>query len=34
VLVRRHPDDPDRLKSAPMPPEIIAKFMQRPPREG
>ena len=34
VLVRRHSDDPDRLKSAPMPPEIIAKFMQRPPREG
>ena len=27
VLVGRHPDDPDRLKSAPMPEEIIAKFM-------
>src|SRR6516225_7876907 len=29
VLVRRHPDDPDKLKAAPMPAEIIAKFMQR-----
>src|SRR3954468_9598400 len=28
VLVGRHPDDPNRLKSAPMPQEIIAKFMQ------
>jgi 4-hydroxybenzoyl-CoA thioesterase len=28
VLVRRHPDDPDKLKSAPMPEEIVAKFMQ------
>jgi len=27
VLVGRHPDDPDKLKSAPMPKEIIAKFM-------
>jgi 4-hydroxybenzoyl-CoA thioesterase len=26
VLVGRHPDDPDKLKSAPMPPEIIEKF--------
>ena len=23
VLVGRHPDDPDKLKSAPVPPEII-----------
>jgi 4-hydroxybenzoyl-CoA thioesterase len=28
VLVGRHPDDPDRLKSAPMPAEIIEKFMK------
>ena len=28
VLVGRHPDDPTRLKSAPMPEEIIAKFMR------
>ena len=28
VLVGRHPDDPGRLKSAPMPEEIIARFMQ------
>jgi 4-hydroxybenzoyl-CoA thioesterase len=28
VLVGRHPDDPNKLKSAPMPQEIIAKFMQ------
>ena len=28
VLVRRHPDDPDRLKSAPIPQEMIAKFMR------
>jgi 4-hydroxybenzoyl-CoA thioesterase len=28
VLVGRHPDDPDRLKSAAVPPEIIARFMQ------
>ena len=28
VLVGRHPDDPTKLKSAPMPAEIIAKFMQ------
>ena len=28
VLVGRHPDDPNRLKSAPMPDEIIARFMQ------
>ena len=28
VLVGRHPDDPARLKSAPVPEEIIAKFMQ------
>jgi 4-hydroxybenzoyl-CoA thioesterase len=27
VLVGRHPDDPGKLKSAPMPKEIIAKFM-------
>jgi 4-hydroxybenzoyl-CoA thioesterase len=26
VLVGRHPDDPGRLKSAPVPQEIIAKF--------
>jgi 4-hydroxybenzoyl-CoA thioesterase len=26
VLVGRHPDDPDRLKSAPLPEEMIAKF--------
>ena len=28
VLVGRHPDDPERLKSAPMPPEIIERFMR------
>ena len=28
VLVGRHPDDPGRLKSAPMPEEIIARFKQ------
>jgi 4-hydroxybenzoyl-CoA thioesterase len=28
VLVGHHPDDPGKLKSAPVPPEIIAKFMQ------
>src|SRR5690348_6524536 len=28
VLVGRHPEDPDRLKSAPMPAEIIEKFMK------
>jgi 4-hydroxybenzoyl-CoA thioesterase len=28
VLVGRHPDDPARLKSAAVPPEIIKKFMQ------
>jgi 4-hydroxybenzoyl-CoA thioesterase len=28
VLVGRHPDDPAKLKSAPMPEEIIAKFMR------
>jgi 4-hydroxybenzoyl-CoA thioesterase len=28
VLVGRDPNDPDKLKSAPMPAEIIAKFMQ------
>jgi 4-hydroxybenzoyl-CoA thioesterase len=28
VLVGRHPDDPARLKSAAVPAEIIAKFMQ------
>jgi 4-hydroxybenzoyl-CoA thioesterase len=28
VLVGRHPDDPARLKSAPMPEEIIARFMR------
>ena len=28
VLVGRHPDDPDRLKSAPVPSEIVEKFMQ------
>jgi 4-hydroxybenzoyl-CoA thioesterase len=28
VLVGRHPDDPARLKSAPMPQEIIERFMQ------
>ena len=28
VLVGRHPDDPARLKSAPVPQEIIARFMQ------
>jgi 4-hydroxybenzoyl-CoA thioesterase len=26
VLVGRHPDDPDKLKSAPIPPEIVARF--------
>ena len=28
VLVGRHPDDPGRLKSAPFPPEIVARFKQ------
>ncbi|MDB5606746.1 MAG: 4-hydroxybenzoyl-CoA thioesterase [Bradyrhizobium sp.] len=28
VLVGRHPNDPMRLKSAPMPEEIIARFMR------
>jgi 4-hydroxybenzoyl-CoA thioesterase len=28
VLVGHHPDDPARLKSAPMPQEIIERFMQ------
>jgi 4-hydroxybenzoyl-CoA thioesterase len=28
VLVGRHPDDPGKLKSAVVPEEIIAKFMQ------
>jgi 4-hydroxybenzoyl-CoA thioesterase len=28
VLVGRHPDDLSRLKSAPMPQEIIERFMQ------
>jgi 4-hydroxybenzoyl-CoA thioesterase len=28
VLVGRHPDDSGRLKSAAVPPEMIAKFMQ------
>jgi 4-hydroxybenzoyl-CoA thioesterase len=28
VLVGRHPDDPDRLKSVAVPQEIVAKFMQ------
>ena len=28
VLVGRHPDDPARLKSAAVPAEIIARFMQ------
>ena len=28
VLVGRHPEDPNKLKSAPMPPEIIEKFMR------
>src|SRR3954447_8470885 len=28
VLVGRHPDDPARLKSAPRPAEIIARFMR------
>ena len=28
VLVGKHPDDPNRLKSAPMPEEIIAMFMK------
>jgi 4-hydroxybenzoyl-CoA thioesterase len=27
VLVGRHPDDPARLKSTAVPPEIIQKFM-------
>ncbi len=27
VLVGRDPDNPDKLKSAPMPQEIIEKFM-------
>ena len=28
VLVGRHPDDPTRLKSVPVPEEIVARFMQ------
>jgi 4-hydroxybenzoyl-CoA thioesterase len=28
VLVGRDPNDPDRLKSAPMPEEIVKKFME------
>jgi len=28
VLVGRHPDDPNKLKSAPMPREIMEKFMR------
>jgi 4-hydroxybenzoyl-CoA thioesterase len=28
VLVGRHPDDPEKLKSAPMLPEIIERFMR------
>jgi 4-hydroxybenzoyl-CoA thioesterase len=28
VLVGRDPDNPDKLKSAPMPPEIIEKFLR------
>ena len=28
VLVGKHPDDPDKLKSAPMPQEIIDKFLR------
>jgi 4-hydroxybenzoyl-CoA thioesterase len=28
VLVGRHPDDPARLKSVPMPQEIIERFMR------
>ena len=28
VLVGRHPDGPEKLKSAPMPPEIIERFMR------
>lgn len=28
VLVGRHPDDPDKLKSAPFPPEIVERFMR------
>src|ERR1700694_4980541 len=32
VLVGRHPDDPARLKSAPFPEEIIARFMQADPK--
>jgi 4-hydroxybenzoyl-CoA thioesterase len=28
VLVGRHPDDPTQLKSAAVPEEIVAKFMQ------
>ena len=28
VLVGKHPDDPAKLKSAPMPPEIIERFMR------
>ena len=28
VLVGKHPDDPAKLKSTPMPPEIIERFMR------
>ena len=40
VLVGRHPDDPGRLKSAPMPEEIIARIhaglnrLSAPPKGG
>jgi len=30
VLVGRHPDDPEKLKSAPFPPEVVARFQQAP----
>ena len=33
VLVGRHPDDPSKLKSAPVPEEIIAKFMRADPMD-
>lgn len=29
VLVGRHPDDQDKLKSAPFPPEIVARFTRQ-----
>src|SRR5256885_13327641 len=34
VLVGRHPDAPARLKSAPVPVEIIARFMRGCPRQN